>query len=77
MESKIIVAILALIILGAGAGYFASKTFYDPQLLELESIITDLDTQISSISQILSQTEEENANIGLSLNMRSKGTITT
>ena len=67
MESKIIGALLAFTILGAGAGYLVSKTLYDPQLLELKQIILDMDISISSISQLLSQTEEENANIKSSI----------
>jgi regulator of replication initiation timing len=76
MDSKIIGAILVFTILGAGAGFFVSKNLYDPQFLEFESVIDDLDTQISLISQILAQTEEENADLELSL-MRLKGTLTT
>ncbi len=67
MDSKIIGAILVFTILGAGAGFFVSKTLYDPQFLEFESVIDDLDTQISLISQILAQTEEENTDLELSL----------
>ena len=57
MKSEIVTPIIVGIIIGGLIGYFGAYTIYTPQIEELESIISDQNTQINNL---------ENLNVGFS-----------
>ena len=67
MESKTIGVIIIFTILGAGSGFFYTRTIYEPQIEDLSTNSEQQDTQIELFTQAVVQKEEENQFLNSSL----------